>query len=128
MVIMGILNYLFYTQNLKIDMYRAIYGNELLFFMNGITGSFFILLFFKSFPFFKFLSFIGKFSLVILALQLLALTFIKFVLLFGFGISDFNFSELEKFGYAILQILLLIPSFLIINRYFPILKSTSKKI
>jgi hypothetical protein len=109
-------------------MYRAIYGNEFFFTVNGILGSLFVLFFFKAFPVFRFLAFIGKFSLTILALQLLAMTFIKAILLYGFGQSDFNFSEWERFFYAILQIILLIPGFFIINNYLPILNGGFKKI
>jgi fucose 4-O-acetylase-like acetyltransferase len=128
MVLMGLANLFFFNYNLKIDMYRAIYGNEFYYILNGISGSLFVLFFFKAFPLFKFLEFIGKFSLTILALQLLAMTFIKLVLLTAFHQSEFNFSEWERFLYAILQILLLIPSFLLINKYLPILNGGYKKI
>jgi acyltransferase len=124
----GILLYFLYNFNIKIDMYRATYGNEFLFIINGIVGSFFVLFFFKAFPIFKFLGFVGKFSLLILCLQLLALTFIKFVFLYGFGQNNFNFTEWEKFIYAIVQIILIIPVFLIVNNYFPLLNGGSKKI
>ncbi len=109
-------------------MYRAIYGNEFHFILNGISGSLFVLLLFKTFPYFKFLQFIGKFSLTILALQLLAMTFIKFILLKVFHQTEFNFSEWERFLYAILQVILLIPSFFIINKYIPLLNGGYKKI
>ncbi len=127
-LISGIVLFLLYNFNDKIDMYRAIYGNEFQFIANGIIGSFFVLFFFKAFPVFKFLEFIGKFSLLILCLQLFALTFIKFVLLYGFGQSNFNFTELEKFVYAIIQIILIIPVFLVVNKYLPILNGGFKKI
>ncbi|MGV3696149.1 acyltransferase family protein [Flavobacterium sp.] len=127
-LLMGLANFLLYSYNIKIDMYRAIYGNEFLFIVNGLTGSLFLIFLFRSFPLFGFLAFIGKFSLVILALQLLAMSFIKFVLLYLFGPSDFNFSEWERFGYAVLQITLMIPAFFIINKYIPILNGGYKKI
>src|SRR5690606_25927635 len=72
-----ILHFILYDQNEKIDMYRAIYGNEFLFLLNGLLGSMFILLLLKNFPRFKVLSLVGKFTLVILALQILAMSFIK---------------------------------------------------
>lgn len=122
------INLFFYRYNIKIDMYRAYYGNEFLFILNGISGSLFVIFFFKSFPFFNFFGFIGKFTLIILALQLIAMSFIKFVLLYGFQQSDFNFPEWERFVFAILQIVLLIPSFYIINKYMPILNGGRKKI
>lgn len=126
--ITGLIHFFLYDYNLKIDMYRAIYGNEFFFIVNGISGSLFILFFFKAFPVFPFLAFIGKFSLTILALQLLAMTFIKVILLYVFGQNDFNFSEWERFLYAILQIILMIPGFFIINNYVPILNGGYKKI
>jgi acyltransferase len=127
-IILFIINFLCYNQNTKIDMYRGIYGNEFYFVLNGISGSLFIILFFKVFPFFTFLEFIGKFSLTILALQLLALTFIKFILLKTTEQNSFEFNEYEKLGYSIVQILLLIPSFFIINKFLPILNGGYKKI
>lgn len=127
-IILIAFNFFLYRYNIKIDMYRAIYGNELIFIACGITGSLGILFFFKAFPVFRFLEFIGKFSLVILALQLLAMTFIKFVLLYIFDLGDFNFPEWERFVFAVIQIVLMIPAFLIINKYFPILNGGYKKI
>jgi hypothetical protein len=123
-----IVHFLTYNYNIKIDMYRAHYGNESFFILSGITGSLFVLFFFKSLPYFPFLAFIGKFSLIILALQLISMSFIKFVLLYGFHQSDFNFSEWKRFVFAILQIFLLVPSFFIINKYLPLLNGGYKKI
>jgi fucose 4-O-acetylase-like acetyltransferase len=127
-VVMGLINFGLYQYNIKIDMYRAIYGNEFYFISSGLSGSLFLLFFFKAFPVFPFLAFIGKFSLTILALQLVAMSFIKFVLLYLLGQSDFNFSEWERFLFAILQIGLMIPGFFIINNYLPILNGGYKKI
>lgn len=123
-----ILHFILYDQNEKIDMYRAIYGNEFLFLLNGLLGSMFILLLLKNFPRFKVLSLVGKFTLVILALQILAMSFIKLILWIGFGQTDFQFSEMEKFLYSFVQILLIYPVFLVINKYFPILNGGYKKI
>ena len=127
-LVAGVVNLLLFSHNVKVDIYRSEYGNPMLFLLNGITGSLFVLMFFKLFPVFKFLGVIGKFSLVILALQLFALTCIKFVLAFGFGHTEFNFSETEKFLYAIVQLLLLVPAFYVINKFCPILNGGYKKI
>ena len=54
MLIMGVLNLILFSYNIKIDMYRAIYGNEFLFILNGITGSIFILLFLRTSQFLAF--------------------------------------------------------------------------
>lgn len=128
MLIAGLINLMSYNFNIKIDTYRAIFGNEFFYILNGLAGSLCFLLFFKTFPVFRFLQFIGKFSLVILALQLFAMTFIKLILLKVFHRSDFNFTEWEKFGYAIVQVLLLVPGFFLINKYAPILNGGYKKI
>lgn len=128
MIAAALANYFLYDWNIKIDMYRAIYGNEALFILNGITGSLMVLCFFKAVPVFNFLGYIGKFSLVILALQLLAMTGIKFILLMVLHQTDFNFSETQRFLYSILQIALMIPIFWIINKYMPILNGGFKKI
>ena len=88
----------------------------------------FILFFFKAFPVFRFLEFIGKFSLTILAAQLVAMTFIKLMLLLIFHQTEFQFSEWERFLYSILQIVLMIPGFFFINKYIPILNGGYKKI
>ena len=128
LIVMGLFNLFFYKSNIKIDMYRAHYGNELYFILNGISGSLFVLFFFKAFPVFKFLQFIGKFSLTILALQLVVMTFIKFMLMILFHQTEFHFTELNRFLYSILQILLMVPVFFFINKYIPILNGGFKKI
>lgn len=128
MLLAGFLSCVFYNYNTKVDMFRANYGNEFYFILNGISGSLFVIFFFKLFPFFKFLQFIGKFSMLILVLQLLMMTFIKFTLLIVFHQSEFNFTQWERFYYSILQIILLIPSFYFINKYFPLLNGGYKKI
>jgi len=128
MVVFATVHFLLYNYNIKIDMYRSIYGNEFLFILNGLLGSLWVIFFFKSFPRFSIFSLIGKFTIVILALQLLAMAVIKLFLWKGLGQEDFQFSELEKFVYAFVQIALIYPAFLIINRYFPILNGSHKKI
>ncbi|NMH26672.1 acyltransferase family protein [Flavobacterium silvaticum] len=128
MFLTGILNIWLLGKNSKIEMYRASYGNELYFILNGISIGIFILLLFKTFPYFRFFGFIGKFSMTILALHLTALTFIKLVLMLACGQTEFNFSEWEKFSYTIVQIVLLIPVFFIINKYLPLLNGGYKKI
>lgn len=127
-VLMGVLNVFFFKYNIKIDMYRSIYGNEGWFVFNGITGSLFVIFFFKRFSVFNFLGFVGKFSMVILVLQLLAMSFIKLVILLITHSSVFEFTETEKLVYSILQIIVLIPVFYLVNRYFPLLNGGYKKI
>ena len=109
-------------------MYQSIYGNEILFFANGFFGSLAFLLLFKNFPYFRFLEIIGKFTLVILSLQILAMSLIKLFLWKALHISNFQFSEFQKLYFSIIQIIILLPIGFIINQYIPLLNGGSKKI
>ena len=128
MALFFVLHCLLYNQNAKIDMYRSQYGNGVLFLLNGFTGAGFLILFFKKFVNSKALAFVGKFSMVILALQILSLSFIKLVIMILFKSNDFDFSEFQKFSFSLLQVILLVPVFLLINKYFPILNGGFKKV
>ena len=97
-----------YRFNVKTDMYRSQYGNPLFFLFNGFTGALFYFLLIKTFPYFKFLSFLGKNTIIILATHSRALTVIKFVIMITTGVVVFNFSELEKFILVIIQMIILI--------------------
>lgn len=123
-----ILNIFLYYQNTKIDMYRSHYGNPIIFIVNGFSGSLFILLFFRLFPYFHFLKLLGKITLIILALHLLAMSGIKFFIKFVLNSNNFNFTEIQKFIFSILQIILILPIAVIINKYFPFLNGSAKKI
>lgn len=111
----------------EVDMYRAIYGDEFLFLMNGLAGVLFWFYFFKKIRFFGFLSFFGKNTIPILAMQIRTLTVIKAFLFFAFGVSTFIFSETEKIGITILQLVCMFPILLLINKYIPILNGNGKK-
>ncbi len=127
-IIFGIIHFALFSLNSKVDMYRSIYGSEILFVVNGVSGTIFYLMLVKSVPIFKFLSYLGKSTIPILALHLRALTVIKFILLIVFGITVFNFSELQKFLITFIQIVMLIPIIYLINKYLPILNGKFKKI
>lgn len=122
------LNFLFYNFNDKVDMYRSIYGQDVLFLLNAVLGSLGFILLFKTFPVFKFFEPVGKITILILAFQLLAMSVIKLVLMKVFGVSDFNFSETEKFLYAIIQVLIILPFGYLINKHVPLLNGGYKKI
>lgn len=128
MIILFIISLLLFQYNTKIDMYRSIYGNQILFLVNGFFGSMAFLLLFKNFPYFVFFEIIGKFTIVILALQLLAMSGIKLFLWKIFNISNFNFSEYQRFYFSIIQITILLPICFIINKYIPLLNGGHKKI
>ena len=117
----------FYFNPLKIDMYRSIYGNELLFFISGLTGSIAYLFLFRLIPVFKFFSYIGKHTIVILATHIRALTLIKLALLITAGIAVYEFNETEKLLLTILQILMVIPVIWLVNKYTPLLDGKVKK-
>jgi fucose 4-O-acetylase-like acetyltransferase len=111
----------------KVDMYRSIYGNPLLFFVSGIAGSLACVLLFKTVPVFKFLSYIGRHTIVLLATHIRMLTLIKLFAVLIFGITVFDFSELEKFLLAVAQIVLAIPIIWLVNKYAPVLDGKVKK-
>lgn len=111
----------FYFNPEKVDMYRSIYGSELLFFFSGLFGAIAYILFFKLVPIFSFLSYLGRHTIVLLATHVRMLTVIKLGLMVIFGMTVFEFTEIEKFGLAILQVLLVIPIIWLVNKYLPIL-------
>ena len=127
-IILGILHFTLFTLNEKVDMYRSIYGNQILFLLNGIIGILFYLSFFKLLPKFKFLGFLGRFTIPILALQIRTITLIKLVLMLSIGTTIFDFNEFEKLLISVFQIILMVPILLIIKKYIPILNGGAKKI
>lgn len=110
----------------KVDMYRSNYGNEFLFILNGITAVCFWILFFKTTKKISILSFFGKHTIPVLAMQIRALTLIKALLLFIFNYKNFNFTELEIVIITIAQLCIMYPAILIINKKFPILNGKKK--
>lgn len=117
----------FYYNSLKIDMYRSIYGNEILFIISGITGSLAYILFFKLVPVFKFFTYLGRHTIILLATHIRMLTLIKLVIYLILGITVFEFNEWQKFGLSILQIVLIIPVIWVVNKYAPILDGKISK-
>ena len=112
----------------KIDMYRSTYGNEILFLLNSLVGFLFWGSLFKKFLLLKFLVFLGKNTIPILALQARALSFIKLFLFLILGLSIFEFTEFEKVILTLGQLIILFPILIFINKYIPILKKKKKKI
>jgi len=112
----------------KIDMYRSTYGNEILFLLNSLVGFLFWGSLFKKFLLLKFLVFLGKNTIPILALQARALSFIKLFLFLILGLSIFEFTEFEKVILTLGQLIILFPILIFINKYIPILNGKNKKI
>ena len=116
-----------YFFNTKVDMYRSVYGNQFVFIISGVFGCLFWLMFFKSFPVFKFFSYLGKNTIVILGSHTRVLTVIKLIILILGGSAIFNFNEFTKIGISVLQIILMIPIIYLINKYLPLLNGKIKK-
>ena len=112
----------------KIDMYLSTYGNEILFLTNSLVGFLFWGSLFKNFLLLKFLVFLGKNTIPILALQARALSFIKLFLFLILGLSIFEFTEFEKVILTLGQLIILFPILIFINKYIPILNGKNKKI
>ena len=112
----------------KIDMYRSTYGNEILFLLNSLVGFLFWGSLFKNFLLLKFLVFLGKNTIPVLALQARALSFIKLFLFLILGLSIFEFTEFEKVILTLGQLIILFPILIFINKYIPILNGKNKKI
>jgi fucose 4-O-acetylase-like acetyltransferase len=110
----------------KIDMYRSIYGNEFLFLLNAGIGISFWVLFFKRFKKMNFLAFFGKNTIPVLALHLRTLTVIKLFLLVFWSSKTFNFNEIEKIILVLLQLIILYPVIIFINKKAPILNGKTK--
>lgn len=109
----------------KVDMYRAIYGNPLLFIINGLSGTLFIIAIAKSLKLPRVLSFLGQHTLTILAVHGRVLTVIKAIaLLLGFTLV-LN-TEMKKLGFTILQLVLTVPVILIVKKYIPLLDGKTK--
>jgi fucose 4-O-acetylase-like acetyltransferase len=110
----------------KIDMYRSNYGNEFLFLLNASIGISFWVLFFKKIKKVKILGFLGKNTIPILALHLRSLTVIKLFLLLFWSSKSFNFSEVEKLILVVLQLIILYPIIVFINKKVPVLNGKTK--
>ena len=111
----------------KIDMYRSLYGQEILFLISGISGSIAYIMLLKTLPILKFLSYLGRHTIVLLATHTRALTLIKLFLMLFLGTTIFDFSEAEKLILAVVQIILVIPVIWLVNKYIPILDGKVKK-
>ncbi|NND63037.1 MAG: acyltransferase family protein [Flavobacteriaceae bacterium] len=125
MFIIHFVSYYFNTG--KVDMYRSIYANEGLFLISGLTGSIFYILLFKAIPVFKFLGYIGRHTIVILATHIRTLTVIKLAFYLVLGTTVFTFTEMEKFILAIAQVVLIIPIIWVVGKYAPILDGKVSK-
>ncbi len=111
----------------NVDMFRSKYGTIFFFIVNAVIGISFWVLFFRRLKKIKFLTFFGQNTIPVLALHNRAMTFIKLLLLLFWSSKSFNFNEIEKIILVIIQLGLLYPVILLINRYAPILNGKIKR-
>ena len=122
------LQYFLLDLNSQVSVCYSEFGNYFLFVFTSCSAIIGYILFFKYFINISFLAFIGKFTILILALHLSVLAFIKLCLLLIFNNYNFDFSEPQKFILSVLQVFILIPLFYLVNKYAPILNGGFKKI
>ena len=107
-------------------MYRSIYSNEFLFLTNSSIAICFWVLIFRKIKEFKILSFFGKNTIPVLALHIRMVTVIKLFLLLLLGMKVFDFNELDRILLVFVQLTLLYPIIIFINKFLPILNGKSK--
>ena len=117
----------YYFNYQKVDMYRSIYGSQLLFFISGLAGSVAYLMFFRALPVFRFFSYLGRHTIVLLATHVRMLTVIKLFAMLVLGITVFEFSEVEKLILSVIQVIMVIPIIWLVNKYIPILDGKISK-
>lgn len=113
----------------KIDMYRSIYGNEFLFLLTASIAISFWMLVFKRLKRFKklnFLAFLGKNTIPLLAMHIRSITVIKLFLLLFWSSKSFAFNEIEKIILVVLQLIIMYPVLIFINKKAPILNGKNK--
>ena len=109
----------FQLQIQRVDMYQAIYGDYLLFYLSAVTGVMFYVALAKVLPVINWVLFIGANSLVIYMLHMRALTVLNFV--FN-RFPELNIDDSQLLGVlaiCLLQIVVVVPAILILNRFFP---------
>jgi fucose 4-O-acetylase-like acetyltransferase len=109
-----------FQYNGRILYYYGDYDNFPLMYLNGIAGFIWVFALFSLLPKSKYVVWVGQNTLPILAFHLLAMTFIKGVALFGFGI-EIAFNLWLSLIYGTVQIIILVPVILFLNRYLPFL-------
>jgi len=125
-LIFGAIHLLCFHYNGRVLYYYSDYGNFALMYLNGIAGFIWVFTLFSLLPESRIVVWLGQNTLAILAFHLLAMTFIKAIFFFGFNI-ELPFNTLLSLLYGIIQISLLVPLILLLNRYFPFLVGNRKK-
>lgn len=123
-----IINLIISHLNGKVDMWRNSYGNLIMFFIGAYSGILFLIFFIKKFILNnRFLEYIGKNSLVILAYHRRGITIIKVVFILILKISIPENNTIFNLIFSLIEILLCIPIIVILNKYFPFFIGKGKK-
>ena len=104
--------------NGRVLYYYGEYGNLLVMYINGIAGFVWVFTLFSFLPSLPALAWIGRNTLPILAFHLLAMTFIKGFALYVLGV-EVTLGLWQSLIYSVLQISILVPAILFLNRYLP---------
>ncbi len=117
-IIFFTVHFIGFMYNPPINMYYGQYGNFILYIVNGITGSIWLLsislLLTKRVTI---IDWIGTNTLLIMIFHLRAMTVIKAIAIYLLGI-ELEFTPLNSFLYSFIQIMILIVPIIIINKYF----------
>jgi acyltransferase len=108
------------TFNKPVSYYRAVWGFVPLLFLNGITSFMWIFTVFRLLPTYKAITWVGRNTLAILAFHYLSLTLIQGICFFVFGIR-LEFTPFLSLLYSLVQILVLVPLILVLNKHLPFL-------
>ena len=112
----------------EVDMYRSIYGNNFLFLLSAFAAIGFWMFLFKTIKKIGILSFFGRNTIPVLALQIRTVSVIKLLLIIFLGFKTFDFNEIEIIMLTLAQLTLLYPLLLLIDKKLPILNGKRKNL
>ncbi|WP_369016300.1 acyltransferase family protein, partial [Paenibacillus sp. GbtcB18] len=119
--LLSILELLICKLNGRVDMNLNEYGNYAYFYLGSLLGIFCWIIFSKFLSNINFIKYIGRNSLLILAVHQTCIMFVKVILVFGFKIN--LSSTLDSFYWALFYtvgtILIAFPIIIIVNKYVP---------
>lgn len=115
----------YYFHGARVDMYQAIYGELVSFYLSAFGGILFYVLLARCLPAIGFIAFLGANSLIIYMLHMRSLTVYNF-LCHVFPFASINEHTISgTLAISIIQIVILLPAIFIINRFFPFLLGKS---
>lgn len=128
-LLLFILSVLTHKTNGKIEMSENEYNNILLFLLAGVSGSLFLINIVKLIPSekFKWMSFLGVNTLILLAFHAKAMTIIKLIWVLILKQELVEGTLPLSIFYSLIQVLLLLPLIVIINRWMPFTLGKFKK-